>query len=566
MAVIATAGHVDHGKSALVRAMTGIEPDRYAEERRRGLTLDLGFGHVVSSDGTTLDIVDVPGHADYLKTMIAGMSQASVALLVVDAVEGGRAQTQEHLAVIDATQPDAGVVALTRVDLVSAERRVEVASEVVELLSQSSISWSQPFFTSAVTGEGIPELVNELARVVRRVDEQRPDRGQAPVRLFVDRVFSITGAGTIVTGTLSSGCVSVGSELALFGSDRSVTVRGVQRHGVECDQVAAVSRIAVNLSGLSTAELERGDALVEGGAWAKTSVVDVVVELADGASIRNGKGFSAHIGSARRDVSLRPVGGAENAHRNWYRMRFTNPLPLRPQDRLVLRDQGDRDIVGVAVVNDVAPMLSPSRSFPDGSIEQQLIAHDWIAIAEARRLTGQDVEPVVDGWTAASTVVESTLSALRERLTQSPFDVAECTEVERSLLSLIDGVVIEHGVARLGGVDPALESPLIDRLLAEGVATGPIDVADRPVVSRLVRLGVLIGHDGVYFHTEVLRGLQPVLELLWSADPDGFTVAELRDALGVTRKHALPLANCLDQMNLTRRSGDRRVRGRGSQP
>ena len=566
MAVIATAGHVDHGKSALVRAMTGIEPDRYAEELRRGLTLDLGFGHVVSSDGTTLDIVDVPGHADYLKTMIAGMSQASVALLVVDAVEGGRAQTREHLAVIEATLPEAGVVALSRVDLVSMERRTQVAFEVTELLSQSSISWSQPFFTSAVTGEGVAALVDELARVVQTVDEQRSERPSVPVRLFVDRVFSITGAGTIVTGTLSSGCVSVGSELVLVSSDRSVTVRGVQRHGVECEQVAAVSRIAVNVSGLSTTELERGDALVEEGEWRNTTAVDVVLDLLEGSSIRNGKGFSAHIGSARRDVNLRPVGGADNAHRNWYRMRFDDPLPLRPQDRLVLRDQGVGEVVGVAIVNDVAPISSPSRSFPDGSVEQQLIAHGWITIAEARRLTGLDVAPVAGPWTAASTVVESTLRSLRERLGTAPFDVAECTEIERSLLSSIDGVVIEHGVARLGGVDPALESPLIDRFLVEGVATGPIDSADRPIVARLVRLGVLIGHDGVYFHTEVLRGLQPVLELLWGANPDGFTVAELRDALGVTRKHALPLANCLDQMMLTRRVGDRRVRGRGSQP
>jgi len=156
------------------------------------------------------------------------------------------------------------------------------------------------------------------------------------------------------------------------------------------------------------------------------------------------------------------------------------------------------------------------------------------------------------------------LSGLRERLSNGPFDIAECSDVERGLLASIDEVIIEHGVARLGGVDPALESPLLDRLLAEGVATGPIDHDDRPVVARLVRLGVLIGHDGVYFHTEVLRDLEPILELLWNADPNGFTVADLRDALGVTRKHALPLVNCLDQMRITRRVGDRRVRGRES--
>ena len=562
MAVIATAGHVDHGKSALVRAMTGIEPDRYEEERRRGLTLDLGFGHVVASDGTLLDIVDVPGHADYLKTMIAGMSHASIALLVVDVVEGTREQTREHLAVIEAIQPLAGVVALTRVDLVDSDRREAVATEVTDLLASSALPWSIPISTSAVTGEGISELVEELASVVRSTEGQQASLVQEPLRLFVDRAFSITGAGTVVTGTLASGQVSVGQQVIVGDANHEVTVRGVQRHGTDRENVDAVSRVAINLSGVSASEIRRGDAIVERDCWAHPKVVDVEIQLVDGSSIRNGKGFSAHIGSARREVSLRPVGGDRHVNRNWYRMRFEEPLPLRPGDRFVLRDQGAGEVAGVAIVNDVAPVASPSQSTPDGSVQQQLVHHGWVTTRDARRLTGCDLQAVVERWVAAEVVVDSTMSALRERLSAGAFDIAECSDVERALLGSIDDVIVEHGVARLGGVDPALESPLIDRFLAEGVATGPIDNDDRPVVARLVRLGVLIGHDGVYFHTDVLRDLEPILELLWNADPAGFTVADLRDALGVTRKHALPLVNCLDQMRITRRVGDRRVRGR----
>ena len=562
MAVIATAGHVDHGKSALVRAMTGIEPDRYKEERRRGLTLDLGFGHIAASDGTILDIVDVPGHADYLKTMIAGMSHASIALLVVDAVEGSREQTQQHLAVIETTQPLAGVVALTRVDLVDSERREVVSAEVNDLVADSAVPWSKPIATSAVTGEGVAALIEELAIVVRSVDRQQSKLPQQDLRLFVDRAFSITGAGTVVTGTLASGRVSTGKQLVVGSAQHAVTVRGIQRHGSDCEAVDAVSRTAINLSGVPAADVRRGDVIVEQGHWVHTSVIDVEIQLADKSSIRNGKGFSAHIGSARRDVSLRPVGGERHASRNWFRMRYEESLPLRPGDRLVLRDQGAGGVVGVAVVNDVDPVTAPSQATPDGSVEQQLMHHGWITADQARRLTGCNIEPVAARWVAADVVATSTVSALRDRLAAGAFDVAECSEVERALLGTLDDVVVEHGMARLGGVDPVLESPLIDRLLSEGVATGPIDQDDRQVVTRLVRLGVLIGHDGVYFHTEVLRDLEPVLELLWNADLEGFTVADLRDALGVTRKHALPLVNCLDQMRITRRVGDRRVRGR----
>ena len=563
MAVIATAGHIDHGKSALVRAMTGIEPDRFEEERRRGLTIDLGFGHVTSRDGTVLDIVDVPGHADYLKTMIAGMSHASIALLVIDAVEGCRAQTREHLAVIDSIRPLAGVVALTRVDLVSGDRRVEVEREVDELLVSSPISWSRPLCTSAVTGEGIEVLVATLAQTVREVEASEQTLSELPARLFVDRVFSVSGAGTVVTGTLSSGSICAGDEFVIAGTGQRVGVRSVQRHGTNCDRIAAVRRTAINLSGVSATDLGRGDVIVAGARWIHTSVVDVQVEFLEGATMRNGKGFSAHIGSARRDVTFRPVGGPDSAQRGWFRMRFPNALPLAPRDRFLLRDNGSGVVVGVATVSDVSPVAAPSRAMPDGSIDQQLIHHGWVTIEQAERLTGRVVEPYVGRWIAAKSVIDESIATLRERLAQSTIETAECTEVERALLQMMEGVVIEHGAARIGESDPALESPLVDRLLAEGVSTGPIEMSDRKVAARLVRLGVLVSHDDVYFHVDVIRSLEPILEVLWSADPGGFTVAELRDALGVTRKHALPLANCLDQMRITRRAGDRRVRGRG---
>jgi selenocysteine-specific elongation factor len=398
---------------------------------------------------------------------------------------------------------------------------------------------------------------------VREVDASEQALSKLPARLFVDRVFSVSGAGTVVTGTLSSGSICAGDEFVVAGTGQRVNVRSVQRNGTSCDQIAAVRRTAANLSGVSTTDLGRGDVIVQAARWAHTDVVDVQVELLEGATIRNGKSFSAHIGSARRNVTLRPVGGPDGAQRGWFRMRFPNALPLAPRDRFLLRGHGSGAVVGVATVSDVSPVVAPSRATPDGSIDQQLIHHGWVTVEEAERLTGRVVEPYVERWIAARSVIDESIGVLRERLAQSTIETAECTEVERALLQVMEGVVSEHGVARIGESDPALESPLVDRLLAEGVSTGPIEVNDRKVAARLVRLGVLVSHDDVYFHVDVIRSLGPILEMLWSADPDGFTVAELRDALGVTRKHALPLANCLDQMRITRRAGDRRVRGHG---
>ena len=227
--MIATAGHVDHGKSALIRAITGIDPDRYQEEQARGLTLDLGFAHVSAPDGTLLDIVDVPGHEDLLRTMIAGAAHATVALLVIDAVEGPRTQTFEHLRVLDGANVPVGVVALTRCDLVDEQRAAEAEAETSIALDGSNVRWTTIVRTSSISGAGLDDLIAALAETSRLADSQSDAPRDRPARMVIDRSFHVAGAGTVVTGTLDSGRLVRGQRVQLGG--RAVTVRQLQRNG-----------------------------------------------------------------------------------------------------------------------------------------------------------------------------------------------------------------------------------------------------------------------------------------------------------------------------------------------
>jgi selenocysteine-specific elongation factor len=554
MAVIATAGHVDHGKSALVRAMTGIEPDRYSEERRRGLTLDLGFAHVASSDGTVLDIIDVPGHSDYLRTMVAGVGLADVALLVIDAVEGPRAQTREHLAAIESAGIAFGVVALTRCDLVDEVRRIEAHTEVEHLTHGSAVEWVTVVPTSSVTGEGIGDAIEVLAALTARVDAERGVHAHRALRLVVDRSFHIAGSGTVVTGTLDSGAVRTGDRVLLAPGGTAATVRGLQRHGVAVDEATSRSRVALNLSGVSVEDVVRGALVVRPDGWMHTSTVDVRwLNVVSPYPSR----VEVHLGAARRAAHVRPL--AVDGHA---RLRFEPPLPLRPGDHLIVRSIGSGHVLGGAEVLDVDPVLKPSRSRPDGSVESVLAQHGWLRSADAHRRVGRHVDDVIPGWIAAPSTVAATVDALTAMLRHGPVALSERDDHERLLLGTMDDVVIEHGQARRGARDPALDHPIVERVQRQGVTPDSVDDADRATLGRLVRLGVFVAHDNIYFHRDTLAGLVPTLTQLWEEHPEGFTVSDLRTTLGITRKHAIPLAVCLDTCGYTRRVGDRRVLGR----
>ncbi|HYN92846.1 MAG TPA: selenocysteine-specific translation elongation factor, partial [Pilimelia sp.] len=332
MHVIATAGHVDHGKSTLVRALTGMEPDRWAEERRRGMTIDLGFAWATLPGGEVVAFVDVPGHERFVPNMLAGVGPVPAVLIVVAADGGWMPQSAEHLAALDALGVRHGVLAVTRADL--ADPRPAMAAARPHIAA-SSLGYVEAVVVSGTTGAGLADLRAALGRLVARLPG--PDVA-APVRLWVDRSFTVRGAGTVVTGTLGAGQLRPGDELELTGAGRTVRVRGLQALGAPAARVPAVARVAANLRGVAREEVARGDALLTPGRFRLTGLVDVRLH-GDAVATLPGS-ITVHIGSAAVRARVRPL-GADTA-----RLRLDRPLPLRVGDRALLRDPGRHHVAG----------------------------------------------------------------------------------------------------------------------------------------------------------------------------------------------------------------------------
>ncbi|WP_313896386.1 GTP-binding protein, partial [Streptomyces sp. YIM 98790] len=341
MHVIATAGHVDHGKSALVRALTGMEPDRWEEERRRGLTLDLGFAWTELPGAGPLAFVDVPGHERLVGTMLAGVGPVPAVLFVVAADQGWQAQSEEHLAVLDALGVRHGVLAVSRADLADPG---PARRDALDRIAATSLGRPPAVAVSAVTGAGLDRLRAALAGLTGALPP--PDRA-ADVRLWVDRAFAVRGRGTVVTGTLSAGTLRTGDRLAL-PDGRTLRVRGLQTLRRDRTEVGAVARVAVNLHGRETAGLRRGVPLLTPGRWPVTAVTDVRLHGA-GPARELPRTLTLHAGAAAVPVSVRPLGA------DTVRLTLARPLPLRAGDTALLRDPGrHRPPAGVTVL-DVRP-------------------------------------------------------------------------------------------------------------------------------------------------------------------------------------------------------------------
>ncbi|MGW0212715.1 GTP-binding protein, partial [Streptomyces sp. NPDC003233] len=327
MRVLATAGHVDHGKSALVRALTGMEPDRYEEERRRGLTLDLGFVWTrLGPDADHLAFVDVPGHERFVPTMLAGVGPVPAVLFVVAADQGWQPQSEEHLAVLDALGVRHAVLAVTRSDLADPET---VRTDAVDRLAQTSLGKVPAVAVSAVTGAGLDELRGELARLAGELTDPDPD---ADVRLWLDRAFTVRGHGTVVTGTLGAGTLRVGDRLVTGDGSAVLRVRGLQTLHQQRTAVSGVARVAVNVHGRGADGLRRGQVLLTPDRWLGSSVLDVRVTGEPAHELP--RSVTLHIGTAAVPVTVRPLG------EDTARLTLARGLPLRVGDRAVLREPG----------------------------------------------------------------------------------------------------------------------------------------------------------------------------------------------------------------------------------
>jgi selenocysteine-specific elongation factor len=520
---LGTAGHVDHGKTTLVQALTGVNTDRLAEERRRGLSIELGFAELELGDGRSLSVVDVPGHERFIRTMVAGATGIDMYLLVIAADEGVMPQTREHLAVLDALQVEHGVVALTKSDRADDEARAAARDEARGLIPEAPI-----FEVSATTGAGLDELRGGLSEVAERVDLERSSRHvdrDGPAVLHADRSFTLRGIGTVVTGTLWSGHVAAGERVEILPEGATARIRSVQVHNRDADRGLAGQRVALSLSGVEPESVARGDVIASIGAGMRPSYrLDVELRL-PGSARADGERVQVHHGT--RAVPARVVDLGEG----FAQLRLESPLVARTGDRLVVRSIAPVNTVGGGTVLDPSPRRHGARS---GACERLLAVRSRgleavLAEEERRRAESRSAERI-----------------RRERSTEEersrPLD-----DLERLILALLRRADAEpdtpRGMAARIGIDPGEAVRALDRLALRGDA-------------------VRVSSD-LYYASDSLERLR-ARALRLAAKRGEITLPELRDALGTSRKYAQALLEHLDATKATVRHGDRHVVRRAS--
>jgi selenocysteine-specific elongation factor len=605
--VVATAGHVDHGKSSLILRLTGIDPDRWEEEKRRGLTIDLGYAWCTLPSGREIGFVDVPGHERFIRNMLAGVGPVRSVLFVVAADEGWKPQSEEHLQILDVLGVTGGVVALTKTDLADDETVEIVRDEVRDRLAGTALEDAAILPVSGRTGAGMDELKAALDDLLANA----PTPGDARTRLFVDRAFAIKGAGTVVTGTLTGGCLAAGDEVEIFPVGMRARIRSLQTHKRAVDRACHVIRVAANLVGAERRELERGAVLGEPGAWRPTTVFEAVLRPVRGLShpITARGAYKVHAGAAEADAKIRLFGAAklEPGREAFVRVRASDPLVLDVFDRFVLREAGRRETVGGGVVLDVAP---PARAGADPQARlaaRAAASRDELAglltaergavrLDEVRSLIGRDATPTsTAGWLIRPDLVEAVERRLSETL--EAFHAAHPLEEGLGLVEartvigtelrsggapagrdLLDALLDDlagrdvvgrsastvrlptHRVAleersadvelllrRIGG-DAEATPPSQRELIAAGISRDVIDAAARSGVVVRISPELVFTPDLVARAKAIVR----------ATGEQGITVSAFRERLGTSRKFAVPLLEWLDQRGVTRRKGDLR--------
>ncbi|MGH3775118.1 MAG: selenocysteine-specific translation elongation factor [Pseudonocardiaceae bacterium] len=579
MHVVATAGHVDHGKSTLVRALTGMEPDRWAEERRRGMTIDLGFAWTTLPTGSTVAFVDVPGHERFVPNMLAGVGPVPAVMFVVAADEGWMPQSREHLEALHALDVRHGLLVVTRSDLMDPELARE---EALEHLAGSSLGRLPAVCVSGVTGAGLDELRAALGAMVATLPA--PDV-EADVRLWVDRAFTIRGAGTVVTGTLSGGTIHVGDELVLAPGGRRVRVRGLQSLGAPVESALAVARVAVNLRGLPLTAVRRGHALLTPEAWRETRTVDV--RLAGAAADELPRHMVLHAGTAAVSARVRPL-GADTA-----RLGLAQPLPLRIGDRALVRDPGARRIPAGVTVLDIAPPalrrrgaatsraaeLSTMDGVADGAGElhrRGLVRRDELIAMGA---LPPDGAAQAGGWLVDPALLEQRASrlaaAVAEHAAANPLEPGMPLETARQVTGMPDARLVElllgsqlavvDGRVHLGG--PATGLP---ETVRSALAEVRAELAQRPFAApaahRLAELGLGAKELAAAVRAGELLKIADGIYLAPGADDDAaerlralpspFTLSQARQALHTSRRVVVPIMELLARRGITRKLSD----------
>ena len=618
--VIGTAGHIDHGKSALVRALTGTDPDRLKEEQARGITIDLGFAHLLAGD-VSLAFVDVPGHERFVKNMLAGAGGTDLVMLVVAADESVKPQTREHFEICRLLQVPAGLVVLTKADLVDEEMLDLVALDVRELVAGSFLAAAPIVPVSARSGQGLAALRSALVSLAATC---RPRREDGPPRLPIDRVFSMRGFGTVATGTLVSGTIRQDQELTVLPRGTRVKVRGLQQHGVRVESAAAGTRVAVNLGGIEVGELARGDTLTETGGCEPTRRLDARLEMLPGVAVKQGMRIRFHHGTSellgRVAVATSEPGDAAVA-----RIRLESPAVVTRGDRFILRAYSPPATIGGGVVLDPQPPRGAIRTAAGRARLARLDGDDGDAVLQFVEERGAAGLPrstlVARAGLSPSAAARVSETLVRDRRV-TPVDdlLVAAAEIERLEARLVDELKRHHASQPLSEgmpreeargrtsrrASPAVFDLVLDRLTKAGrivardrlalrehqVSLSDEETSARLAIERvyreakltppeigaaasaagvetalagrvatlLVRSRTLVKLDGLLYHQAALDELKAEIRALKARDANAkLDVASFKVRYGVSRKYAIPLLEYLDRERVTRRVGESRV-------
>lgn len=618
MYVVGTAGHVDHGKSTLVEALTGIDPDRLREEKERGMTIDLGFAWLPLPSGNEVSIVDVPGHERFVNNMLAGVGGIDLALLIVAADESVMPQTREHLAILDLLQIKRGLVVVTKKDLVDEEWLELVMIDVEEVLEGTVLEGSEIMAVSAITGDGVPDLV---AKIDDMLQETTPKRDVGRPRLPIDRAFSITGFGTVVTGTLIDGRLRVGEGVELVLAGEETRVRGLQTHQTKLDEVLPGTRVAANLTGVSQEDISRGEVLVNEGWLKPTTAMDVRLRVISSAphSLRHNMFVTVHTGSAEAIARLRLLESdtVEPGEVTWAQLKLETPLAVvkgdffvvrsnlttlgggnivdthapRPRrrhqptlDRLAIMEQGsDRDVL-IKTIEMVEPsefrdLVNRANLEPDvAKSELEAMAKENLVVSIGTGAIGPGVSTYsAAGWTAVSRRASQFLEnfheqfplrpgapkeELRSRLGMTPqiFNQA-LPRLQEHKVVIEDGTLVRHP-DHAPGLTPD-QQVVVDAYIKVLDSDPYSPPTDSPLAADVLNLVAEQGKvvkvsETVVFSASAYKDMVDKISLKINDDGQ-ITVADVRDMFDTSRKYALALMDYLDQQRITRRVGDARV-------
>jgi selenocysteine-specific elongation factor len=545
---VGTAGHIDHGKTWLVRALTGKDTDRLPEEKQRGISIDLGYAPLELPDGRRLSLVDVPGHERFVRTMIAGATGIDLFLLVIDAAEGARPQTHEHLAIVRLLGIDQGVVAVTKSDAVDAETLELALEEARELVPDTAV-----VAVSAKSGAGLDQLRAELAAAADRVGGEPHDR---PARLFVDRVFTLRGIGTVATGTLWSGWIGEGDELRAEPGSLPVRVRSVQVHDRPVSRAPAGQRVAVSLPGVVRTGLRRGQALIAPGGYPVSYRLDVALEELQ--PIQDGARLHVHHGTAEIPAVVRRIGDRAA------QLRLSSPAVAARGDRVVLR--GETTLGGGRVLDPAPPRHADAERIE--RIERGDVAatiYSPVRLDELRHVLEGDPGGVerAGEWVFSRAWLEELRNELALRLDEADrLDPGVHAPAEPWAAAVVPLLGFERRGAKLyrpGASAELGEHAAAAAKLEAQLGLEPVRVEDAKLAlfleqrGRLVRLG-----DGMAISAEAYERARQTLVSECEA-AGRITLARFRDLLGIGRRAAQLLLERFDADGVTRRIGDERV-------